>query len=435
MKKSIICIGIVLGCLNVRASVVTNYVYVISNIFNNVYTENVVTQKVKNTHYNYYFTNYVSVVTNVYQTTFCTNIDVNVIFDNFGPWVNAASNSAANASSYANSAAASATAAGSSASRASTAASEGLAHINERIDWFDEHLGGMVTNINITITTNVYYAEDSVARLGVTRNAAAITANALDITNLNERVDGVAATAGANALDITNLNERVNGVAATAGTNALDVTNLNERVDGIAATATANALDVTNLNARVDGVGTAIAEIAAQTNRYYEIVKETYLPGGDWKYEVVNALGEVVSTFTIHVNQGIVSIGGTQNKAYSSVGVSGSGLKAYGNVIYPSGAFEIKLCESFSSAQYEYVTFDQHITDVTMPPFGRTSATSTLNPGTYARYKSSPKSRDVILSKFDPTEYDEGTNAVGRVVFTTDLVAFSNWVETVFQKR
>ena len=105
MKKSIVCIGILLGCLNARASVVTNWVYVVSNIFNNVYSESIVTQKVKNSHTDYYFTNYVSVVTNVYQTTFRTNINMNVIFDNFGPYVSAASNAAANASSYASSAA------------------------------------------------------------------------------------------------------------------------------------------------------------------------------------------------------------------------------------------------------------------------------------------------------------------------------------------
>ena len=116
MKKAIVAFSILLGVLNAKADVITNYVYVVSNIFNNVYSESIITQKVKSTHTDYYFTNYVSIVTNVYQTTFQTNIEVNVIFDNFEPWVIAASNYAANASSYADDAAQSATTAGASAS-------------------------------------------------------------------------------------------------------------------------------------------------------------------------------------------------------------------------------------------------------------------------------------------------------------------------------
>ena len=166
MKKSIVCIGIVLGCMGVRATVITNYVYVVSNIFNNVYTESVVTQKVKSSHTDYFYTNYVSVVTNVYMTTYRTNVNYNVLFDNFGPWVNAASNAAVNASSYANSAASNSTAAASSASAASSAASQaaasasaassaasdGLSRINERINWFDQHSGETIT----MLTSNVY---------------------------------------------------------------------------------------------------------------------------------------------------------------------------------------------------------------------------------------------------------------------------------------
>lgn len=169
MKKAIICLAILLGVTTVRATVTTNYVYVVSNIFNNVYNETIITQKVKNTHTDYYYTNYVSVVTNIYQTTFRTNVNVNVIFDNFEPWVNAASNAAANASSFADQSAASATAAGSSASAANTAASQaaasassassaasdGLQRINERINWFDQHSGETITQITSNITINV----------------------------------------------------------------------------------------------------------------------------------------------------------------------------------------------------------------------------------------------------------------------------------------
>jgi len=180
--------------------VLTNYVYIVSNIFNNVYSESIVTQKVKSSHTDYYFTNYVSVVTNVYQTTFRTNVDVTVIFDNFEPWVLAASNHAANAESFAADAAQSATTAGGSASTAAmhantawsaanaamAAEADGLARINERIAWFDEHSGETITNVNIS--TNLYFAEDSVARLGVTNNALAIATNADAIAALDSRV-------------------------------------------------------------------------------------------------------------------------------------------------------------------------------------------------------------------------------------------------------
>ena len=198
MKKSIICMGIILGCLNVRASVVTNWVYVVSNIFHNVYHESIVTQKVKSSHTDYYFTNYVSVVTNVYQSTFNTNMDITVVFDNFDPWVSAASNSAASAALSAGSASGYADSARIYSSQASTyannaysyqvgtinAANSGLAQINDRIDWFIEHSGETIT-MNIT---NTYFAEDNVARAGVTNNAIAISALCEDVSELDDRI-------------------------------------------------------------------------------------------------------------------------------------------------------------------------------------------------------------------------------------------------------
>ena len=202
MKKAIIAFSIFLAAFTAKADVITNYVYVVSNIFNNVYSESIITQKVKSTHTDYYFTNYVSIVTNVYlnQTTYQTNIEVNVIFDNFEPWVIAASNYAANASSFADDAAQSATTANGSASTAAMhantawsaahaaqdAETEGLRRINERIAWFDEHSGETITNVNIS--TNLYFAEDSVARAGVTNNAIAISTLNEDISTLDGRI-------------------------------------------------------------------------------------------------------------------------------------------------------------------------------------------------------------------------------------------------------
>lgn len=167
MKKTIACICILFGVLGVRADVRTNYVYVVSNIFNNVYTESIVTQKVKSSHTDFYYTNYVSVVTNVYQTTFRTNVSVNV--DVSQTYVNAAANAASNALSFASQSAASASAAGSSASSASSAASraaasaasassaasDGLQRINERINWFDLHSGETITMLTSNVTINV----------------------------------------------------------------------------------------------------------------------------------------------------------------------------------------------------------------------------------------------------------------------------------------
>lgn len=187
MKKAIAAV-VLFFALAAQASVVTNYVYVVSNIFNNVYSTTVITQKVKSSHMDYYFTNYVSVVTNVYQTTFQTNIEVNVIFDNFEPYVAAASNQANRASSFASTAASSATAASGSASSAAAsaasaavsssaanaAATNGLARINERIDWFEEHSGETITNINISTTVNIHvdtYGHPYVTPDGVTTNS------------------------------------------------------------------------------------------------------------------------------------------------------------------------------------------------------------------------------------------------------------------------
>ena len=262
MKKSILAIAIVLAALTVKADVITNYVYVVSNIFNNVYTENVITQKVKNTHYNYYFTNYVSVVTNVFQTTFKTNIEVNVIFDNFEPWVNAASNAAANASSLASAAAAKATAAASSASSASSAASraaasaasasaaasDGLARINERINWFDQHSGETITQNNYYFTTNLYFAEDSVARSGVAENASAIASLEGRVGNNIETLQDQLATANgridSNASAIASLEGRVgNNIEALQG----QLATANGRIDS-------NAGAISSLEGRVGSV-------------------------------------------------------------------------------------------------------------------------------------------------------------------------------------
>ena len=160
MKKAILAIAIILGAFGVKADVVTNWVYVVSNVYTQVFTENVITQKVKNTHYNYYYTNYVSIVTNVYETTWRTN--TTVMCDVSAEYVNAASN-------YSASAAASSTSAGGYASDAqgyaqnaqnayswtSAAAANGLNQINARIAWFEEHSGETITMLTSNVIVNV----------------------------------------------------------------------------------------------------------------------------------------------------------------------------------------------------------------------------------------------------------------------------------------
>lgn len=200
MKKTFVVIALsVATCAAHAASVITNYVYVVSNIYNQVFTENVVTQKIKSTHTNYYFTNNVTTINKIYNTTFRTNISLNC--DVSQEFVTAASNqanratsSATAAGSFADSAAASATAAGSHASSASASASqasyqreqaaaeceEALATINARINWFDEHSGETITQISSNVTFIVNIQDNS---FGYT-NVTGLTSFLTDMSNI-----------------------------------------------------------------------------------------------------------------------------------------------------------------------------------------------------------------------------------------------------------
>ena len=180
--KKVIALALVVLSTACTAAVQTNFVYVVTNIYQTVYSESVVTQKVKNTHYNYYYTNHVYTVSNVVVEVSRTNLNINVVWDNFGPWVNAASNSAAQAAAsaanaqeyagtaswYASNASSSSSAAQSfmnssqaAANRSEAAAQNGLSNINERIAWFDTHAGETITqittNINMTLDPAVSF--------------------------------------------------------------------------------------------------------------------------------------------------------------------------------------------------------------------------------------------------------------------------------------
>ena len=156
MKKIIMFALTMFAAFALRADAVTNYVYVISNIYNNVYTEHVITQKVKSTHYDYYYTNHVSTVSNVFLTTWRTNMTVSV--DVGARYLQSASNEANRAGQYVgvvSTLATSASASASSASASASAASTKLDQINDRIEWFDQHSGEMITILNSNVTVNV----------------------------------------------------------------------------------------------------------------------------------------------------------------------------------------------------------------------------------------------------------------------------------------
>ena len=178
MRKLMLIVGLVMSAAVARANVITNTVVIVSNIYNNVYSEHIVTQKVQNTHYEYYFTNNVYTVSNV--TLLVSKTNQTVYLDVGRSFVIAASNEANRASGsvtdaqgYASQSAGSASAAASSASSASSyanqaasqrsaAASEcatALQTINNRIAWFDEHAGETITVVDNSTNVDIHIAQ------------------------------------------------------------------------------------------------------------------------------------------------------------------------------------------------------------------------------------------------------------------------------------
>lgn len=176
MKKALY-IALMMLAATAPAAVQTNWVFVVSNIYVRTSEVRYVTNRVQNTHYNYYFTNNVTTITNIWTVNHTTNFHYEVVNTNFGPWIVAASNQANRASegavaatNMANVAAGHATTAGgySSSARsyaaqaqayrnqAQTAADAGLSNINARIAWFDAHAGETIT----MVTTNISMALD-----------------------------------------------------------------------------------------------------------------------------------------------------------------------------------------------------------------------------------------------------------------------------------
>lgn len=153
----------------------TNYVVVVSNIYNRIAETHYVTNNVKNTHVNYFYTNHEYTVEHQTLVVSKTNLTFNVDVSDQAvatarAQASAASGSAAAAAESATAAAGSATSAASKlgevtsaaqtgvsqinsaknsgVSQINSATSSGLSSINSRISQFDQYAGKMVTNIN-----------------------------------------------------------------------------------------------------------------------------------------------------------------------------------------------------------------------------------------------------------------------------------------------
>ena len=240
MKKPIASI-LALVAINASAYTVTNTVTVVSNIYNRIGEEHWITNNIKNTHVNYYYTNNVYTVTNktllVSQQNFVTNTTVNLdvsqqAIADARAQANRAEINATNALNFANAAARSATesqghsasakdymdeagyyaqqaeaqvglvesAGNAQVSRVVGTGNSVIDQINGRQQWFDDHFGQMVTNVNvdvnITTNINIYFAEDATAR-------AMAETNKNDIAKLNEKIEDVKAE-GSNLIEYSN---------------------------------------------------------------------------------------------------------------------------------------------------------------------------------------------------------------------------------------
>lgn len=188
MKKLLASILIALATLSAVGVeyTITNNVIVVTNMYIREVHE--ITNKVKNTHTDYYFTNYVNTVNNHYDVTYRTNLTVNAdmtlaaldralaLEELAGEAKGDAETARDEAYTHASRAAASATSASQSASSASSyltrtvnAGDDAIKRINERITWFDTHAGETITQVNIstnidmTVDVNYSYAYKSPA--------------------------------------------------------------------------------------------------------------------------------------------------------------------------------------------------------------------------------------------------------------------------------
>lgn len=179
MKKLMMCAMVAFAAFAAWADVITNTVVIVSNIYNNVYHESIVTAKVQNTHFNYYFTNHETVV--IHESHLISQTNKTVSLEVGNSYLIAASNqanraaaavgdardfadasagSASASASSASSAASSASAAAASRSAAASECASALNTINARINWFDEHSGETITQVNITTNIDIQINAD-----------------------------------------------------------------------------------------------------------------------------------------------------------------------------------------------------------------------------------------------------------------------------------
>lgn len=165
--KKVLAILAVLASMCASAYDVTNTVTIVSNIYYRIGEEHWITNNVKNTHANYFYTNNVYTVSNqtllVSQTNINTSVTVdignvmlakmsnevdraNLIVSNASDFASAASVSAGDASFYANRAHASELQAQAVVGTVNTRRDQIIAEMNAKQDWFDQNYGKLITN-------------------------------------------------------------------------------------------------------------------------------------------------------------------------------------------------------------------------------------------------------------------------------------------------
>lgn len=255
MKKLLAAL-VALVAINASAYDVTNTVTIVSNIYNRISEEHWITNNIKNTHSNYYYTNNVYTVSNVTLLVSQTNVhttatydmgrsmlsimsnDVNSAKASIRSTADEAAGSASRASSSASSASSSAASAQNTLNNVNTRGAEIINGMNAKQNWFDQNYGKMITNHNI------YVAEDQVARAGVAQNAA-------DIASLEGRVGDniqqLTTRMGTAETNIGNLNTSVSGLSSRIGAAEGNITTLGTRIG----TAEGN---ITSANGRIDKI-------------------------------------------------------------------------------------------------------------------------------------------------------------------------------------
>lgn len=255
MKKLLAAL-VALVAINASAYDVTNTVTIVSNIYNRISEEHWITNNIKNTHSNYYYTNNVYTVSNVTLLVSQTNVhttatydmgrsmlsimsnDVNSAKASIRSTADEAAGSASRASSSASSASSSAASAQNTLNNVNTRGAEIINGMNAKQNWFDQNYGKMITNHNI------YVAEDQVARAGVAQNAA-------DIASLEGRVGDniqqLTTRMGAAEGSISSLQGSVSGLGTRIGAAEGNITTLGTRIG----TAEGN---ITSANGRIDRI-------------------------------------------------------------------------------------------------------------------------------------------------------------------------------------